>query len=75
MLIKNAVVAGNNNQVEIGIRGIIIKDPDDPMNYLVAKNGVLAITNDGGNTWKKCHNKVWNNSGAYFWQYYNIPRR
>jgi len=54
---KNAVVAGNNNQVEIGIRGIIIKDPDDPMNYLVAKNGVLAITNDGGNTWKNAITK------------------
>lgn len=50
--IKRRIVAGYEQNVVISERGIIIKSPEDPMNWLVAQNGVLAITNDGGNSWK-----------------------
>lgn len=49
---KIKIVAGINNKIEIGNRGIIIKNPDNLNEYLVAQNGILAITNDGGLTWK-----------------------
>lgn len=49
---RQNIIAGTNNTVDISRRGIIIKDLTDPLSYLVAQNGVLAITNDGGNTWK-----------------------
>lgn len=49
---KNSIKAGVNNSVEISQRGILIKDSDDPLSYLIAQNGLLAITNDGGNSWK-----------------------
>ena len=38
--------------IDISRRGIVIKNPDEPNNVLVAQNGVLAISNDSGNTWK-----------------------
>ena len=50
--IKDKIEVGTNNSVEIGKRGIIIRDPQNPDTYLVANNGVLAVTNDGGETWK-----------------------
>lgn len=46
------IEAGINNSVSITRRGITITNPDNPLHYLIAQNGVLAITNDGGNTWK-----------------------
>lgn len=49
---KREIVAGVNESVSISRRGIIIKDSNDPLRYLVAQNSVLAITNDGGQTWK-----------------------
>ena len=49
---KRYIVAGTDQSVNIGDRGIIIKKSTDPLNYLVANNAVLAITNDGGETWK-----------------------
>jgi phage minor structural protein len=49
---KRGIDAGTNESVSISRRGIIIKDTNDPLKYLVAQHGVLALTNDGGNTWK-----------------------
>lgn len=49
---KRSIQGGVNESVSVDRRGIIIKDPTDPLSYLVAQHGVLAITNDGGNTWK-----------------------
>lgn len=51
------IKAGINESIEIGKRGIIIKDPNDSMNYLVAQHGILAITNDNGNSWKNAITK------------------
>jgi len=49
---KQAILGAKNQVVEISDRGLIIRDPNDPMTYLVGLNGLIAITNDGGNTWK-----------------------
>jgi hypothetical protein len=50
--IGRSIVAGVNNSVEISERGILVKNSTDPLSYLVIQNGVMAITNDNGNTWK-----------------------
>lgn len=49
---KQAIIGAKDQVVEISDRGLIIRDPNDPLTYLVGLNGMLAITNDGGNTWK-----------------------
>lgn len=54
---KRIIEAGINNSVSISQRGIMITNPDDPNNYLIAQNGILAITNDRGNTWKNAITK------------------
>lgn len=49
---KQKILGAKNQVVEISDRGLIIRDPNDPNVYLVGINGLIAITNDGGNTWK-----------------------
>lgn len=49
---KQKIIAGTNESIEISRRGLLIKSDVDPMNYLVANSSVLAITNDGGKTYK-----------------------
>jgi len=49
---KNAIEGGDNLQYILDRRGLTIKKPDDPNKFLRAVNSVLAITNDGGNTYK-----------------------
>lgn len=49
---KNAIEGGDNLQYRLDTRGLTIKSPTDPLKYLRAVNSVIAITNDGGNTWK-----------------------
>ncbi|MFD0712300.1 phage tail spike protein [Paenibacillus sp. GCM10027626] len=49
---KNAIEGGDNLQYLLDRRGLTIKKPDDPLKFLRAVNSVLAITNDGGNTYK-----------------------
>lgn len=52
--LKNSILAGVNNTVEISGRGMIVRNSDiaKANEYLIIQNGVLAITNDNGNTWK-----------------------
>lgn len=59
--LKNAVLAGYDQQITISERGIIVKSLDDPDSWLVIQNGFLAITNDRGNTWKHAISKdgIW----------------
>jgi len=52
--IKNELLLNVNENVEISKRGIYITSPDNPLNVLIIQNGVLAISNDGGNTWGHC---------------------
>lgn len=49
---KNKINAGINNSIEIGKRGIVIRNPDRPNELLVAQSGVLAISKDKGETWE-----------------------
>lgn len=50
--VKNEVDMAVNETVIIDRRGITILDPKDPLRFLRASHGCLAITNDGGNTYK-----------------------
>lgn len=49
---KNKIIAGVNNTVEVGNRGIIIKNPDFPDEVVIMQSGVIALSKDGGETWK-----------------------
>jgi phage minor structural protein len=49
---KNKIIAGVNNSVEVGNRGIIIKNPDFPDEVVIMQSGVIALSMDGGETWK-----------------------
>lgn len=49
---KNNILAGYKQNIVIGERGIVIKSPEQPLEQIVIQNGLVALTNDGGNTWK-----------------------
>lgn len=49
---KQKIIAGVNNSIEVGNRGIIIKNPDFPMEVVIMQSGVIALSKDGGETWK-----------------------
>ena len=49
---KKRITAGVNNTVEISNRGIILKDPNFPNEMIIQQAGVIALSNDGGLTWK-----------------------
>lgn len=49
---KRNIIAGYEQSISISERGIIIKSPDNPMDMLVIQSGMLAISNDGGSTWR-----------------------
>lgn len=49
---KNKIIAGVNNSVEIGNRGVIIKNPDFPNEVIIIQSGIVALSQDGGETWK-----------------------
>jgi hypothetical protein len=55
--VKSSIDLAINEDVSISSRGLIIKDPTDPMSYLVANHGVLAITNDNSASWKNAITK------------------
>lgn len=50
--VKRDISAGVNEDVSISRRGIIIRDPKDPMKLLIMQHGQIALSNDNGNTWK-----------------------
>jgi len=50
--ISREITAGVNESVEINRRGITITDPLDSLRFLRATHGIMAITNDGGLTFK-----------------------
>lgn len=49
---QRRITAGVNESIEIGKRGIIIRNPNYPNDILVAQAGVLAISSDNGKTFK-----------------------
>jgi phage minor structural protein len=48
---KNEIIAGVNNSVTVGNRGIIISNPDIPDDIVIMQAGVIALSKDGGETW------------------------
>lgn len=50
--VKNGILAGINESVKINNRGISITSTDNPKDMLIGNSGVLAISNDGGQTFK-----------------------
>ncbi|MFO1442786.1 phage tail protein [Bacillus sp. Bva_UNVM-123] len=49
---KRRIIAGVNESVMISRKGLTITSIDNPNDLLVAQAGILAISNDGGNTYK-----------------------
>lgn len=49
---KRKIIAGVNNKVEIGNRGIIIRNPDMPNEVIIMQSGIIALSMDDGETWK-----------------------
>ncbi|MFS0905813.1 phage tail spike protein [Priestia aryabhattai] len=51
---KNKILAGINNTVEVGNRGIIIRNPDPDFQHeiVIMQSGVIALSKDDGETWK-----------------------
>ncbi|MBL4950976.1 phage tail protein [Neobacillus sp. YIM B02564] len=49
---KRSIVAGLNNSISISGRGIVITSPDEPNNQVIIQSGIVAVSNDYGNTWK-----------------------
>ena len=50
--IKNEINMSVNESVEINKRGIRVFDLNDKLKYIVLQHGVIALTQDGGNSWK-----------------------
>ncbi|MBP1932945.1 phage tail spike protein [Ammoniphilus resinae] len=49
---KRTIQGGVNESVEISRKGITITDSQDPNNMVIMQHGIIAISNDGSNTWK-----------------------
>lgn len=49
---KNKIIAGVNNSIEIGNRGMIVRNPSFPDEILIVQSGIIALSKDGGETWK-----------------------
>ncbi len=50
--ISRKIVAGVNESVEISGRGIVITSPDDPNKKVIFQSGIIALSSDGGITWR-----------------------
>ncbi len=49
---KKRITAGVNESVEIGDRGVVITTPSFPNEMIIMQAGVIALSEDGGETWK-----------------------
>jgi hypothetical protein len=49
---KQAIEGGSEQQWSLDARGLTLRSPSDVMNLLRAVNSVIAISNDGGNTYR-----------------------
>lgn len=48
---KKRILAGVNNLIEIGKRGIIVRSPDFPNEVIIIQSGIMALSDDDGLTW------------------------
>lgn len=49
---KQKIIAGVNNSIEIGNRGIITTSTDKPDEIVIIQSGIIALSKDKGETWK-----------------------
>lgn len=49
---KNKIIAGVNNSIEIGNRGIILTNPQLPDEIVIMQAGIIALSKDGGESWQ-----------------------
>lgn len=49
---KQRVEAGYLQEIEISERGIIARSPDTPKDLVIIQAGLIALSRDGGETWK-----------------------
>lgn len=49
--VRREISAGYNNLVTVDRRGIVITDPNDPLRMIILQNGVIGLTENGGNRW------------------------
>lgn len=49
---KRKILAGINNSVEIGGRGIIVRNPDFPDEMVIMQSGVVALSKNNGDDWQ-----------------------
>jgi len=47
---KREIISGVNNSVTVNERGVTISNSADPLKYIRMTNGVIGLTQDGGNT-------------------------
>lgn len=47
-----AGIQKKDQSVDISRRGIVIRNPNEPEKFLVAQNGIIGITSDGGKTYR-----------------------
>lgn len=49
---KRRILAGTNETVDIGNRGIIIRNPDFPNEMIILQSGIIGLSRDGGLNWQ-----------------------
>ena len=49
--VKNKIIAGANESIQIDNRGILVTNPNNPQDMLIIQSGVMALSKDGGETW------------------------
>lgn len=49
---KNKIIAGVNNSIEIGNRGIITTNPNFPNEIVIIQSGIIAMSKNGGTDWQ-----------------------
>lgn len=49
---KQRIEAGYLQEIEISERGIIARSPDTPKDLVIIQAGLIALSRDGGETWK-----------------------
>lgn len=50
--VEKEIKAGINESVSVSGRGIVLTNPDDPSKMIILQHGLIALSEDSGNTWK-----------------------
>jgi phage minor structural protein len=49
---KRRILAGTNESVDIGNRGVVVRSPDNPNHILIIQSGIIGLSMDGGMNWQ-----------------------